>query len=103
MVCLPYKEGHDIGRTEGIVLTLFWAPWCYPCRLQKTIVDALATVYRAHVGFTEINTDRMPDVANRFGVQSIPTLILFKNKLEVERLIGLHEKAQLSEMMDKLM
>ena len=102
MACLPYKEGPDFGESEGIELTLFWAPWCHPCRLQKTIVDALAAAYGDHVSFAEINTDQRPEVANRFGVQSIPTLILFKNKTEVKRFIGLQEKGQLSNVMDRL-
>jgi thioredoxin 1 len=96
------KEGLDIGMSEGYVLALFWAPWCHPCRLQKSIVDALATTYRDRVSFVEINIDQRPELANRFGVQSIPTLILFRDKSEVKRLIGLQEKVHLSEVMDKV-
>jgi thioredoxin 1 len=96
------KEGLNIGMSEGNVLALFWAPWCQPCRLQKPIVDALATDYHDRVSFVEINIDKRPEVANRFGVQSIPTLILFKNKSEIKRFIGLQEKVQLSKAMDKM-
>ena len=101
-VVTSVRGGLDIGMSEGNVLALFWAPWCYPCRLQKPIVDALADAYRDRVNFVEINIDKRAEVANRFGVQSIPTLILFKGKYEVKRFIGLQEEAQLSEAMDKM-
>jgi thioredoxin 1 len=89
------KKRLDIDISEGIVLALFWAPWCRPCKLQKPIVDILASVYNDRVSFVEINIDQRPEVANRFGVQSIPTLILFKNKSEIKRFIGLQDKSQL--------
>ena len=89
-------EGLDIGMSEGSVLALFWAPWCHPCRLQKPIIDALATTYVGRVHFLEINIDKRPEVANRFGVQSIPTMILFKSRTEVKRFIGFQEKVSLS-------
>ena len=101
-IVTSFEEGIDVGMSEGSVLTLFWAPWCHPCRLQKSIIDALATTYVGRVDFFEINIDKWPEVANRFGVQSIPTMILFKGRGEVKRFIGLQEKASLSKAIEKM-
>ena len=96
------EDGFDVGTSDGNTLTLFWAPWCHPCRLQKSIVDALATAFLGRVKFVEINTDKRPEVANLFGVQSIPTLILFKDRVEVKRFIGFQERTCLSKYLETI-
>ncbi len=99
-IVISLEDGLDVGMFDGNTLILFWAPWCHPCRLQKPIVDALATAFLGRVEVVEINIDKRPEVANRFGVQSIPTLILFKNRVEVKRFIGFQERTCLSKYLE---
>ncbi len=66
----------------------FWAPWCGPCRMVSPILEDIATRYPGRIKVVKINTDENPDISMRFGIQGIPTLILFKDGREVNRIIG---------------
>jgi thioredoxin 1 len=66
----------------------FWAPWCGPCRMITPIVEELAKTYDGRAGFAKINTDENAKVAGRLGIMGIPTLILFKDGQEVDRIVG---------------
>jgi thioredoxin 1 len=70
------------------VLVDFWAAWCGPCRAVAPTVEALAVEYAGKLKVVKLDVDESGDVAGQFGVQSIPTLILFKGGQPVERLIG---------------
>ncbi|MEO9296230.1 MAG: thioredoxin [Nitrososphaera sp.] len=71
-----------------IMLVDFWAPWCGPCRMVGPIIDQLAKEYSGKVVFGKLNVDESPRVAGAFGVQSIPTMIIFKNGKAVDIMIG---------------
>ena len=77
------------------VLADFWAPWCGPCRMVSPAVEKIATDLAGKLKVVKINTDEQPELQRRFGVQSIPTLILFKDGQPVERLIGYMPKERL--------
>jgi thioredoxin 1 len=66
----------------------FWAPWCGPCRMIAPIVEDLAKTYDGQALFAKINTDENVAVAGRLGIMGIPTLILFKDGQEVDRVVG---------------
>jgi thioredoxin 1 len=66
----------------------FWAPWCGPCRMITPIVEELARAYDGRAGFAKVNTDENAAVAGRLGIMGIPTLILFKDGREVDRIVG---------------
>ena len=70
------------------VLVDFWAAWCGPCRAVAPTVEALASEYAGKLKVVKLDVDEAGDVAGQFGVQSIPTLILFKGGQPVERLVG---------------
>jgi thioredoxin 1 len=79
----------------------FWAPWCGPCRMIGPIVEELAPSFTGKAEITKMNVDDNPMVAQRFGVTSIPTLMMFKDGKIVDRHIGIMPKAQLQQFIEK--
>ena len=77
----------------------FWADWCGPCKMLGPTFDRLAEKYGEQVTFAKVNVDEMPDVANKFAVRSIPTLVLLQNGNEVERLVGLRSEQELAQVL----
>ncbi len=78
------------------VLVDFWATWCGPCRMQGPVLSALAEK-REDVLVGKVNVDEEPELANRYGIASIPTMILFKDGKPVETLVGFHPLEALEE------
>ena len=71
-----------------LVVVDFWAEWCGPCRMVSPIIEQLASEYAGRVTFGKLNVDENPMVSGTFGVQSIPTIMVFKNGKPVDRLVG---------------
>lgn len=81
-----------VMQSEKIVLIDFWAGWCGPCRMLAPIIDEIAEEYADSVTVGKINVDEQPQLAAAFGVESIPTLIAFKNGVPLGALVGLQTK-----------
>jgi thioredoxin 1 len=79
----------------------FWAPWCGPCRLIGPLVEELAPSYEGKAVITKMNVDDNPMVAQRYGVTSIPTLMMFKNGQLVDRMVGAAPKNALQQFIDR--
>lgn len=91
----------QVINQPGPVMVDFWAPWCAPCRHLAPIVEELAGEYEGRVSFAKVNTDESPNIAARYGIFSIPTLIVFKNGQPVKQLVGLRPKRDLKTSLDE--
>jgi len=85
----------EVLQSGTPVLVDFWAPWCGPCRAVAPTVDALAQEFSGRLKVVKLNTDESGEVTMRYGVTSIPTLMLFKGGSMVERVLGNRPKADL--------
>ncbi len=88
------------GKT---VLVDFSAPWCGPCRLMEPIIKEMTAKFQDKATFLEINIDSQKSLATNLMVQSIPTLIIFKNGKEMKRLVGLQSKAVIENSLNKIL
>jgi thioredoxin 1 len=85
----------EVLSSEQPVLVDFWATWCGPCRMVAPIVEEIAGEQNGKLKVAKVDVDQNPQVAQQFGVMSIPTLIVFKGGQPVERLVGYMPKAKL--------
>lgn len=85
-------ENFEQLTKDKIVLVDFWAGWCLPCRMMIPILNELASELTDNRVIGKINVEEQELLASRFGVRSIPTLIIFKNGVEVKRLVGVNQK-----------
>ena len=82
------KTYQDLVERNPVVVADFYADWCGPCKIVAPIMEKLAAEYDGKAKFTKLDVDDNPAVADRFGIMSIPTLIVFKNGKPVERFVG---------------
>ena len=94
------KENFDseVLKAEGTVLVDFWATWCGPCRMLSPIVDEVASE-RPDVKVGKINVDEQPELAQQFGIMSIPTLLVFKHGEKVQESVGLIPKEKVEALL----
>ena len=89
----------EVLAAEKPVLVDFWAPWCGPCRMLSPVVDELAEEHSGEVYVGKVNIDEEPELATRFGVMSIPTLLLFENGKLVRQAVGARPKSGVLELL----
>jgi thioredoxin 1 len=91
----------DVLQSDQPVLVDFWAQWCAPCRMLAPTVEAVAEKYAGRARVVKLNVDDNLGISQRYGIKGIPTLILFKNGKEEERVVGAASKDSISKMLDK--
>jgi thioredoxin 1 len=91
----------DVLQSDKPVLVDFWAEWCGPCKALAPTVSQLAMTYEGKAKFVKMNVDDNQQVPPRFGIKGIPTLILFKNGAEADRVVGNTTKDNISRMIDR--
>ena len=93
------KENFDSTIAEGKVLVDFWADWCGPCRMLAPIIEELAEKYDGEVKVCKVDVDAAPELAMRFGVMSIPTVIVFQDGEETDKRVGVQPLEELEALL----
>ena len=98
---LNFKQ--EVEESSGIVLVDFFAPWCGPCKMMGPIIEELISVNKDknNIKIGKVNVDENQEVAEKYGIMSIPSLILFKNGVKINEMSGLQSKSVLQELLDK--
>lgn len=93
----------EILQSQGLVMVDFWAVWCGPCRMIAPTVEELAKEYSGKVKVAKLNTDENPDIATKYKIMGIPTIMFFKNGQRVDQVVGAVPKTQLKSKIDSLL
>lgn len=91
----------EIKSSDKPVLVDFWAEWCAPCRAIAPVLEELDHEMQGKIKIAKLNVDENPDIASRYKVFSIPTLVLFKNGREIGRMIGAAPKSKIMKFIDE--
>ena len=84
-----------------VVIVDFWAEWCMPCKIMAPILNDLSSELPDNKGVGKLDIEAFPKIAQKYGIRNIPTLIVFKNGKEVERIIGIKQKNFLKQVLEK--
>jgi thioredoxin 1 len=93
----------EVLQSPQLVMVDFWAVWCGPCQMVGPIVEDLAQEYNGRMKVMKLNTDQAPEVAGRYQIMSIPTILFFKNGQLVEKIVGARPKQQFKQVIDSLL
>lgn len=92
----------DESIAEGVALVDFWAPWCGPCRMLAPVIEELANDFDGKAKVCKVNTDEEQDIAVKYGIRSIPTILFFKDGKLVDQMVGASSKQVLADKINSL-
>ncbi|HCS30146.1 MAG TPA: thioredoxin [Enterococcus sp.] len=95
------NQTFDAAIASGLTLIDFWATWCGPCRMQTPILEELSRELSGNKKIAKVNVDQERDLALKFGIQSIPTILVFQEGRLVDRLVGVRMKDELKQIMNE--
>lgn len=101
MVKKMTSASYEESVKSGVSLIDFNAVWCGPCRMMEPVLENLSTKYEDSMGVYAVDVDENNDLAFKFNVESIPTIVIIKNGVEVERVIGAHSEDEMISIVDK--
>jgi len=93
----------DANVAEGVTMVDFWAPWCGPCRMIAPVVEELAEAFEGKATIAKVNTDEEQDIAIKYGIRSIPTIMFFKNGEMVDQMVGAASKQAFEDKINSLL
>jgi thioredoxin 1 len=96
-------DNFEATLAEGVALVDFWAPWCGPCRMIAPVIEELAEDYQGKANICKVNTDEEQEIAVKFGIRSIPTVMFFKDGELVDQMVGAASKQAFADKIDALL
>lgn len=97
------NDNFEETTQSGVAVADFWAPWCGPCRMVAPIIEELATEYKGKAVIGKVNTDEEGDLATKFGIRSIPTILFFKDGKLVDQMVGAASKQAFADKINSLL
>jgi len=97
------NDNFEATIAEGITMVDFWAPWCGPCRMIAPVVEELAEDFEGKATIAKVNTDEEQDIAVKYGIRSIPSILFFKNGEVVDQMVGAASKDAFADKINALL
>jgi thioredoxin 1 len=96
-------ENFDATVADGVTMVDFWAPWCGPCRMIAPVIEELAADFEGKATIAKVNTDEQQELAGKFAIRSIPSILFFKNGEVVDQMVGAASKEAFAEKINALL
>ena len=96
------NENFDENINEGVALVDFWAPWCGPCRMLAPVIEQLAEEFDGKAKICKVNSDEQTDLATKYGIRSLPTMLFMKDGKIIDQLIGASPKQAIADKINSL-
>lgn len=105
-VCTVFTDSNfetEVLSASGVVLVDFWAEWCGPCRALAPVIEKIAVANRDKLKVGKLNVDENPETAQKYGIQGIPTLLLFKQGTVAHQIVGFQPQANIQRALDEVL